>query len=165
MKSVRQWPWIWVCGALLVCGCDRGRRPELIGKAAPEFAVRDDERAVDLRDYRGKTVVLNFWASWCPPCVEETPALVAMQQKLRDRNVVVLAVSTDEDQAAYKKFVTDRMHGLLTVRDAAQTSNSLYGTSKYPETYIIDKNGMVRRKFIGPVNWTSQEVLDYLSKL
>ncbi len=150
---------------VLFAGCDRGSHPELVGRPAPQFTVQDDEHSVSLRELRGKIVVLNFWATWCPPCVEETPALVAMQNRLRDRGVIVLAVSTDEDVSAYKRFKRERMAGLLTVRDGEQRSNALYGTSKYPETYIIDKEGVLRRKFIGPVDWTNPEIIDYLTRL
>ncbi|HEY0566029.1 MAG TPA: TlpA disulfide reductase family protein, partial [Terriglobales bacterium] len=62
--------------------CDRGSKPEFIGKSAPDFTLADADRSVSLHDYKGKVVVLNFWASWCPPCIEETPALVQMQQDL-----------------------------------------------------------------------------------
>src|SRR5258706_15634692 len=70
---------------LSTSGCDRGSRPELVGKPAPLFTVQDSDRKVSLQDFRGQVVVLNFWASWCPPCIEETPSLVAMSQKLRGR--------------------------------------------------------------------------------
>lgn len=153
-------------GLLLVAvtACDRGSQPVLVNHAAPDFTVKDSERTVDLRDFRGKVVVLNFWATWCPPCIEEMPALSAMQARLRDR-VNVLAVSVDEDAEAYHRFLRENNIQLLTVRDAERRSNRLYGTDKYPETYIIDRSGVLRRKFIGPVEWTSPEILEYLSKL
>jgi len=150
---------------LLLAGCDRGSAPGMVGRMAPDFTVGSGQQSVSLHQFRGQVVVLNFWATWCPPCVEEMPSLVAMQIKLKDRGVKVLAVSTDDDAAAYEQFVRDRTAGLLTVRDAAQKSNSLYGTHKYPETYIIDRNGVLRRKFIGPVDWTKPDILNYLSKL
>src|SRR5437879_139215 len=138
---------------MLVGGCDRGARPQLVGSPAPEFTVQDSERKVALRDLRGKVVVLNFWASWCPPCVEETPSLIAMQEKMKDR-VTIFAVSVDQDENAYRRFVAEHKINFLTVRDPDQKSNRLYGTFGYPETYVIDANGVVRRKFIGPVDWT-----------
>jgi thiol-disulfide isomerase/thioredoxin len=146
-----------------VAGCDRGDHPGQIGKAAPEFAVHDEQRAVDLAKLRGHVVVLNFWASWCPPCLEELPSLEAMQHELPQ--VQVLAVSTDEDRAAYQEFLKQHHVDLLTVQDAAQTSNALYGTFRYPETYIIDKQGVVRRKLIGPQDFSSAEMVEYLKKL
>jgi cytochrome c biogenesis protein CcmG, thiol:disulfide interchange protein DsbE len=148
-----------------LAGCYSGSRPPRIGTAAPDFTVKDADRQVTLSQLRGQVVVLNFWATWCPPCVEETPSLVEMQQKLKDKGVVVLAVSVDADDAAYKRFLKDHGVNLLTVRDADQKSNNLYGTIRFPETYIIDRQGLVRRKFIGAVDWNSPEIADYLTKL
>ena len=148
----------------LLAGCNRGSRPGLVGNPAPDFTVQDADRKVVLRDLRGKTVVLNFWATWCPPCVEEMPSLVKLQSNLKDR-VVVLAVSVDEDERSYHTFLKKNNVDLLTVRDPQQKSNELYGTFKFPETYIIDRNGVVQRKFIGPVDWTRPDVVEYLNKL
>jgi len=127
--------------------------------------VQDSDRKLTLADHRGKVVVLNFWATWCPPCVEEMPSLVELQQRLKDKGVIVLAVSLDADEAAYHKFLKDHGVNLLTVRDPDLKSSNLYGTFKYPETYIIDRNGILRRKFIGAVNWNDPEVVSFLEKL
>ena len=83
---------------------------------------------------------------------------------MRDKGVIVLAVSVDADKNNYAQFLKEHSVTLLTVRDADQKSNDLYGTFKFPETYIIDRNGTVRRKFIGPVEWNQTDILDYLSK-
>jgi cytochrome c biogenesis protein CcmG/thiol:disulfide interchange protein DsbE len=80
-------------------------------------------------------------------------------------SVTVLAVSVDVDDSNYRRFLKDHTVNLLSVRDADQKSNALYGTFKFPETYIIDRNGVMRRKFIGPVDWTEPEVIDFLGKL
>lgn len=109
--------------------------------------------------------MLNFWATWCPPCVEELPSLIQMQQRMKDKGVVVLAISVDEDKSSYDRFLKEHNVNLLTVRDAAMQSNNLYGTVKFPETYIIDRNGTVRRKFVGPLDWSQADILDYLNKL
>lgn len=150
---------------LSMVGCYSGSRPGRIGAPAPDFTVRDSDRSVTLSQLRGQVVVLNFWATWCPPCIEETPSLVQMQQRMKSKGVTVLAVSVDVDETAYRQFI--RAHGvdLLTVRDAGQKSSSLYGTFKFPETYVIDRSGVVRRKFIGPVDWTEPDVIEYLGKL
>jgi cytochrome c biogenesis protein CcmG, thiol:disulfide interchange protein DsbE len=133
--------------------------------AAPDFTVRDSDRTVTLSHLKGQVVVLNFWATWCPPCIEEMPSLVQMQQFMKAKGVTVLAVSVDADENQYRRFLRDHNVSLLTVRDADQKSNELYGTFKFPETYIIDRNGVVRRKFIGAVDWTEPEVIDFLGKL
>ena len=157
---------LWFPLALLVvlAGCYGGSRPTRIGSAAPDFTIKDDARSVSLHDLKGKVVLLNFWATWCPPCVEEMPSLVALQTKMKDK-VTVLAISVDVDEGAYKKFLKDHGVDLLTVRDPDEKSNTLYGTFKYPETYVIDRDGVVRRKFIGPVDWTSPDIVQYLSKM
>jgi peroxiredoxin len=146
-------------------GCYSGSRPPRIGRAAPDFTVRDSEHAVTLSQFKGQIVVLNFWATWCAPCVEEVPSLVRMQQRMKTKGVTVLAVSVDVDDSNYRRFVKDHSVNLLTVRDSDQKSNALYGTFKFPETYIIDRNGVMRRKFIGAVDWTEPEIIDFLGKL
>lgn len=150
---------------LMLAGCYSGTRPPRIGTAAPDFTVQDADRKLSLADYRGKIVVLNFWATWCPPCVEEMPSLLQMQQRLKDKGVTVLAVSLDADEGAYHKFLKDHGVNLITVRDPDMKSSDLYGTFKYPETYVIDRNGVLQRKFIGAVNWNDPEVVDFLSRL
>jgi cytochrome c biogenesis protein CcmG/thiol:disulfide interchange protein DsbE len=150
---------------LLLSGCYSGSRPPRVGRAAPDFTVRDSDRTVTLSQLKGQVVVLNFWATWCPPCIEEMPSLVRMQQRMQSKGVTVLAVSVDVDESNYRRFLKDHNVNLLTVRDPDQKSNGLYGTFKFPETYIIDRNGVMRRKFIGAVDWTEPEIIDFLSKL
>jgi cytochrome c biogenesis protein CcmG, thiol:disulfide interchange protein DsbE len=153
------------CVLLTLSGCYSGSRPARIGTAAPDFTVRDSARTVTLSQLKGQVVVLNFWATWCPPCIEEMPSLVQMQERMKAKGVTVLAVSVDVDQSNYQRFLRDHNVDLLSVRDADQKSNALYGTFKFPETYVIDRNGVVRRKFIGAVDWTEPDVIEYLGKL
>jgi cytochrome c biogenesis protein CcmG, thiol:disulfide interchange protein DsbE len=147
----------------LLAACNGGR-PARIGESAPDFTLTDGGKAVTLSQLRGKPVLLNFWASWCAPCVEEMPSLVQLQKQMGDK-VTIYAVSVDSDVKAYQQFVRDHNVELLTARDPAQTSNALYGTFKFPETYIIDRSGKIVRKFIGAVDWTNPEIVDYLNKL
>jgi cytochrome c biogenesis protein CcmG/thiol:disulfide interchange protein DsbE len=151
-----------LCGLI---GCYSGNRPARIGSNAPDFTVQDSDHKVTLSQFRGQVVVLNFWATWCPPCIEETPSLVRMQAHLKDKGVTVLAVSIDEDDAQYHKFLKEYGVNMVTVRDESRKAPSLYGTFGWPETFIIDRAGVVRRKFIGAVDWTSPEITEYLTKL
>jgi len=151
--------------AFTLTACYSGTRPPHIGTSAPHFTVQDSDRKVSLDEFRGKIVVLNFWATWCPPCVDEMPSLVQMQQKMKGKGVEVLAISVDADQSAYQNFLKNYKVDLLTVRDPDQKSNNLYGTFKFPETYVIDRQGILRRKFIGPIDWGQPEIVDYLGKL
>jgi len=150
--------------AALLASCDRDPKPRLVGASAPQFSVQDSTTTVSLQQMRGKVVLLNFWATWCPPCVEEMPSLVALQKRLGDR-MTILAVSVDEDEGEYRRFLARHRIELLTVRDAEQKSNLLYGTTRFPETYVIDPAGVVRRKFVGPVDWERPDVIAYLEKL
>ena len=146
---------------IILAGCNSGSHPPRIGSVAPDFTIPDAE--LSLSQFRGKPVVLNFWATWCPPCIQEMPSLVQLQKQLGDK-VTILAVSEDDDDNAYKQFVKDHKVDLLTVRDTKH-SNELYGTFKFPETFVIDKDGKIVRKFIGAADWTSPEIVDYLKKL
>ena len=151
--------------SLLLSGCYGNSKPAHVGTVAPDFTVQDADRKVSLSQLRGQVVVLNFWATWCQPCIEEMPSLVQMQERMKSRGVTVLAVSMDEDVDAYQRFLKTYKVNLLTVRDEQHHSNALYGTKKFPETYVIDRSGIMRRKFIGAVDWTQPEIVDYLNRL
>ncbi len=161
-RGVRPMLALALCG-LLATACDRGDHPASIGAGAPQFSVSDGARTVDLTSLRGRTVVLNFWASWCVPCIDEVPSLVELQHRLPQ--IIVIAISDDEDAGQYNKFLTDYHVDFLTVRDPSGRVQKTYGTIKIPETYVIDSRGVLRRKFVSAQNWTSPEILDYLRKL
>lgn len=150
--------------ALLFAGCERGPSVRLVGSTAPDFTVRDSDHSVTLHDLRGKIVVLNFWAAHCEPCVVEMPSLVQLQKRMGSR-IVVLGVGVDTTDSDYHSFLRDHNIDFLTVRDADKSSYLLYGATGYPETTIIDRTGTIRRKFVGPENWTSPEIIEYLNKL
>ncbi|HZQ19619.1 MAG TPA: TlpA disulfide reductase family protein [Terriglobales bacterium] len=159
--------------ALLLSGCYAHSKPTDINIPAPDFTIKDADHSVSLSQFRGKIVVLNFWATWCPPCIEEMPSLVGLQKKVRGTDVTILAVSVDDDADDYHKFLKDHNVDFLTVREAGQKTDtgviapvsSKYGTYKVPETYIIDRNGIIRRKFIGAVDWNQEEIVEYLRRL
>jgi len=159
--------YIWaVMGAVaLSAGCNRGSRPPHVGSAAKEFTVQDSDHQVSLNQFRGQVVVLNFWATWCPPCNQELPSIMDMQNRLRGRGVVVLGVSIDVDGDAYHRFLKERSVNFVTVRDPEQKVADMYGTSMWPESYVIDRQGVLRRKVVGPINWDSSDVMEFLSQL
>ena len=152
-----------VLGTLLVTGCDRGSHPGNIDKPAPQFVLSDGTRTADLSKLRGRIVVLNLWATFCAPCIEELPSLLALQRQMPD--LVIVAVSIDQDADAYHRFLAKNHVNLVTVRDADQRVNALYGTAQIPETYVIDRQGILRRKFVSAQDWTSPEITSYLSRL
>ncbi len=147
----------------VVPGCNRGDHPEQTGKVAPEFNISDGSTSINLANYRGKVVLLNFWATWCGPCVAELPSLLQLHHD--DPNLVILAVSIDEDPSAYSRFLKQRHVDLITVRDPDQTAANLFHTDMWPETYLIDRKGIIRRKFIGAQDWTDPEIRQYIGSL
>jgi len=134
------------------------------GDTAPQFTVTTDKgQIVSTSQFGGKLLVLNFWASWCQPCVEETPSLSAFAQQFASKGVVVLAVSVDKDPEAYRKFV-ERFHPTFqTARDLKIHAD--YGTYIYPETYIIDATGKVLRKYAEARNWTAPDTVSEINSL
>jgi thiol-disulfide isomerase/thioredoxin len=150
--------------ALAATGCNRGNYPDQVGTPAPNFTIQDGNETVSLNQYRGKVVVLNFWASWCTYCAAEWPSLEQLQQKFPD--VVVLAVAFDSDPADYTQYVSDyHLHNMTVALDRTDKSNLAFGTTRPPETYIIDKKGNIRRRFIGAQNWNTPEIQDFLRSL
>jgi peroxiredoxin len=140
------------------------------GKKAQDFAMQLDGKPAHLSDFRGKIVVLNFWATWCAPCIEETPSLNRLQKYIASRNGVVLGVAADEDPAVYEKFLQDNGVIFQTYRDPDTKNNhspiaESYGTTRYPETYIIDRNGKIARKIISFQEWDSPEMLKYFDSI
>jgi len=147
----------------LLSACDRGSHPAQLSTPAPDFTVSDGSTSVHLADYRGKVVLLNFWWSQCGPCIQETPSLIQLHHDRPD--LAMIAVSIDEDPDEYKRFVVRRHFDLITVRDPNQTVAKLFRTEMWPETYIIDRKGVIRRKFIGNEDWSDPEVRSFLKSL
>jgi cytochrome c biogenesis protein CcmG/thiol:disulfide interchange protein DsbE len=141
----------------------RGGEASIAGRTAPDFSFTLNGRPASLdTTLHGKIVVLNFWATWCPPCVEETPSLEQMYTEVKPLGVTVLGVSVDEDAAAYRKFLADHHVTFPTYRNPSKKISVSYGTFMYPETYIIGRNGKILRKLIGAQDWTDPHMLDYL---
>jgi peroxiredoxin len=139
--------------------------PSVVGTRARDFTFETDGRTMRLSDLRGKVVVLNFWATWCPPCVEEMPSLNRLHKQLLSANGTVLAISVDDDPEAYQQFLYRHRIAFPTWRDPEKKVNAAYGTFKFPETYIIDPRGTIARKVIGPQEWDSPEWVTYLKSL
>lgn len=125
------------------------------GDAAPAFSVKTDGgRTITAADFGGRVLVLNFWASWCQPCIEEFGGLSKFAQETSGQGVVVLAVSIDRSDKAYKRFIESTRPNFQTSRDPEADISSSYGTFLVPETYVIGKDGKVVKKIIGAIeNW------------
>jgi peroxiredoxin len=147
----------------LLPACNRGAHPGQTGHPAPDFTVSDGSTTIHLANYRGQIVLLNFWATWCQPCVMELPSLLDLHHD--QPNLAILAVSIDEDPDAYSHFIARRRVDLITVRDPNETAAKLFHTDMWPETYVIDRKGVIRRKFVGAQDWSNPEIRAFLKSL
>ncbi len=139
-------------------------RVVVAGDTAPEFSITaDNGKTVALPNFGGKLLVLNFWASWCGPCIEETPSLSKFAQDYASKGVVVLGVSVDKDPQAYQKFLQKYAPTFLTARELKVHED--FGTYMYPETYIIDAKGRVLLKIAEAADWTNPKVTQYIDSL
>jgi cytochrome c biogenesis protein CcmG/thiol:disulfide interchange protein DsbE len=156
--------------ALFAMPSYRQGEASIAGTTAKDFGFDLSGKPSHLSDLRGKVVVLNFWASWCPPCVEEAPSLNRLHKYIASRNALVLGVAADEDNFAFSKFIIDQGVTFLNYRDPATKDRGSpialsYGTSVIPETYVVDRHGKIARKIIGPQRWDSPEMFAYFDAL
>jgi len=136
------------------------------GDTAPDFSVQTQKgKTLTTRDFGGKLLLVNFWATWCPPCVEETPSLNEFAQQMAPKGLVVLGVSIDKDQKAYNEFLGRYSIQYQTALDPVQAISGSFGTFGWPESYLIDTKGKVVEKFVGPVNWTSEQMIQHVQSL
>lgn len=135
------------------------------GGLAPAFSITtDDGSRITPEAFGGKVLVLNFWATWCSPCIQEIPSLDAFQKHFNGSGVVVVGVSIDKNPAKYRNFL-DRIHvAFRTARDPESNISAEYGTFLIPETYVI-KEGRIVRKFVGAEDWTSEDITQYVQSL
>ena len=137
------------------------------GLPAPNFSLPDlDGKMVSLSDYRGKVVLLNIWATWCPPCVEEMPSMEKLYQELQAEGFEILAVSIDESGAQdVLPFMKKHKLSFPALIDSRGTLKGLYQTTGVPESFIIDKDGMLVEKVIGPRGWAVPEAVRFFRNL
>ncbi len=138
-----------------------------IGEAAPGFRVPTlDGGTLDLASYRGRWVLVNFWASWCGPCVMEMPSLQRLDKALGANGLAVVSVSADENEAELRAFVRDHGVAFPVGRDpGGRTAAQAYRTTGYPETFLVDPSGTLHQKFVGPAEWDTPQSLDYFRAL
>jgi peroxiredoxin len=137
------------------------------GDRAPEFSLSSVAGStVKLSDLRGKVVMVHFWATWCPPCVEEMPTLDKLYRDLYGKDFELVAISVDESGAAgIVPFLKRNKLSLPVLLDADHAVAKLYGTFKFPETYILDRNGIVKYKIIGARDWSQPDAVQGLREL
>jgi cytochrome c biogenesis protein CcmG, thiol:disulfide interchange protein DsbE len=154
--------------ALVLVIADRFQTDHItdVGDTAPAFSITTDQgHRITPTDFGGRVLVLNFWATWCAPCVEEEPSLSEFQKRLAGSGVVVVAVSVDKNPKLYGDFLRRFSPSFQTVRDPNESIPNSYGTYKYTETYVIDRNGKVVQKVIGSRNWMDPDNISSIQSL
>ena len=137
-----------------------------VGDTGPNFSMTTDAGKKVTRDnFGGKILVLNFWASWCQPCVEEIPSLNELQKQLGPSGLVVLGISVDKNKKNYDLFRKRARLVFDTSLDSEANISASYGTFKYPETYIMGPDGKVIEKIISNRNWVTDPVFERLKGL
>ena len=138
-----------------------GVSPAVEGQLVPDFELEDQHgKAYRLSDFEGNIVFLNFWATWCAPCVEELPMMDSLNNKLRAKEFTMIAVSVDESWEEIKRFVQtlNREPTFLILRDPNKTiASKIYGSEMFPETYVIGKDRKLLKKYKGIKNWLDEK--------
>ena len=136
------------------------------GELAPEFSFKDQAgKETSLSQLRGKVVLVNFWATWCPPCLDEIPSMQRLHRRMVNKPFEMLALSVDNSWEPVNRFLDENGFKLPVYADFDKRISTLYGSHMWPETYIVDKKGKIAYKVVGPKDWTSSEVLKFLDVL
>ena len=144
--------------ALGSSGCERRLGP---GSVAPDFVVQAlDGKVTKLSNFRGRPVLLNLWATWCPPCIEELPFLNKIQERYAGRGLVVLGVAGDEKPDNVRTFIGTHPISFPILLDPEGVVGTNYGITGYPESFLIDRDGKLAAKYVGPLPLAKGDVSD-----
>jgi peroxiredoxin len=161
-----------ICALLLLAlfmasGCTKHEEPAVEGKLAPDFTLQDlSGRPVQLSTLKGKVVLVNFWATWCPPCREEVPSLLRLNRAMQGKPFQMLAISIDEGgKNAVNDFFKKLGSALPALLDTDGAVAKRYGTTGVPETFVIDTKGVIMKKVVGGLDWSAPEVIAALDDL
>jgi len=134
------------------------------GDLAPDYKLLD-MAGVEQSLPKGKVVLLNFWATWCPPCRDEMPSMIKLHKLLQDKGLAIVAASVDRDSDKLTSFVREYDLPFQILKDSEKKASLRYGVVRYPESFLIDRAGKVRFHLIGAVNWTDPTVLKAINEL
>lgn len=149
---------------LLFAACSKEGSVPANPSLAADFTLRDlDGKLHKLSDYRGKVVFLNFWATWCPPCRAEIPSMERLNEVLGNKDFVMLAINTDENVKDLEAFVKETPHNFTVLSDADGKIQNLYKVFKFPETFVLDRQGRIVEHFVGARDWSSTEALKFFN--
>jgi len=152
-----------LCVSILLAACGEGPIVATVGNPAPDFTLVDRTgKNWTLSELKGQVVFINFWATWCPPCREEMPSMQRLYTKLPTDKFKMLAILNRDAPSLADVFVKKAGVTMPILDDQSNTVGSQYGLTGLPETYIIDKQGVLREKFIGPAQWDSPQFVQML---
>ncbi|WP_306536675.1 TlpA disulfide reductase family protein [Geobacter sp.] len=146
-------------------GCTKGTKPAVEGNPAPDFTLNTlTGEVVKLSDLKGQVVLLNFWATWCPPCRQEIPSMMRLNAAMAGKPFRMLCVSIDEGgKVAVEEFFRTSGFSLPALIDTDKRAGKLYGLTGVPETFVIDRNGVILKKVVGAMEWDRPEVIAFLN--
>ena len=141
--------------------------PARAGVLAPDFTLKDvNGRSYTLSQLRGKVVLVNFWATWCPPCRAEMPSMEKLNAMFAGRDFVLLAINAEEDgQENVQEFLKQHPHTFPVLLDAKTEVQQQYGVFAYPETFIVRPDGIIADHVVGAIDWTGPQVVSFLKFL
>ncbi|MBU0945275.1 MAG: TlpA family protein disulfide reductase [Proteobacteria bacterium] len=153
------------CCAVVLASCGQAPTVAEVGKPAPDFTLVDRKgKTWTLSELKGQVVFVNFWATWCPPCREEMPSMQRLHTMLPQDKFKMLAILNSDDPALADSFAAKLGITMPILDDQANTVGPKYGLTGVPETFIVDKQGVLREKFIGPARWDSPGYIQMLTK-
>ncbi len=136
------------------------------GAKAPDFNLRDmNGKTVSLSSLKGKVILLNFWATWCPPCKGEMPSMNKLYNELKSKGFEVVAVSTDNGPSPVKEFLAKTHLDFTVLLDETKIVSREYKVFSMPTTFLIDRNGFIAEKLFGEYDWTDPVVRKEIEKL
>ena len=142
-------------------------QPVVAGNLAPDFQLEDTNGSqVSLSDLRGKVVLVNFWATWCPPCIEEMPSMETLSKAMAGYDFVMLAINAEENgRSAVAGFLKKTPYTFPILYDDKGVVQKRYGVFKFPESFVVGKDGIVAEKVIGPLDWSNPNTIAYMKDL
>lgn len=160
---------LFFCLFLFITACGQGPKVATVDKPAPDFSLVDlSGKTWTLSELKGQVVFVNFWATWCPPCREEMPSMQRLYSSLPKDKFKMLAILNKDKPEVARSFASKRGITMPILNDQDDNIGPRYGLTGLPETFIIDKHGILRKKFIGPANWDApgfkQMLMGYINQ-
>ncbi len=151
--------------SLLLAACEQVPMGAVVGEIAPDFTLADTQgKTWTLSELKGQVVFVNFWATWCPPCREEMPAMQKLLDIMPSDKFKMLAILNRDTLANAELFAEKNNITMPILNDMGNNIGPMFGLTGLPETFIIDKQGVLREKYIGPAQWDSPEVIQLMTK-